>query len=78
MKKLFVSALALAALTGVAVAGERDHDFRLPNPSYGESDTVRSSAPDVLINRYTVEQSAVKLLSQLDANRLDEKNGSKG
>lgn len=78
MKKLFVSALALAALAGVAVAGEREHDFRLPDANYGETDSVRSSAPDVLINRYSTQQSPVKSLSEIDANRLDEKNGTRG
>jgi hypothetical protein len=74
MKKLILTAVAFAALSGVAVAGERDHDMRLDNPSYNRPAT----APKVLVNTFSVLKSNATTLSDAEVRRLDAKNGYNG
>lgn len=74
MKKIIISVLALAALTGVSVASERDHDSRLSDPSYAQTSTVDASASQYFVNDFAVATYGDKS----DFRRLDEKNGSRG
>jgi hypothetical protein len=77
MKKFVASVLALAALSGFAIAGEREHDSRLANPSYGETvDGV--GAPQFLVNKFASITSDAGFTYDEQVRRLEEKNGSKG
>ncbi len=74
MKKILISVIALAALSGLAVAGERDHDSRLDNPSYVSPSNDKASSTVFILNQYAVGND----LTSAEWRRLEEKNGSKG
>lgn len=78
MNKFFASALVLTALSGVAAAGEREHDLRLADPSYGETVVDGNAVPNQFLNQFKVRQSATKSAYFLDEQRRDEKNGTRG
>jgi hypothetical protein len=78
MKKLVASLLAVAALTGVAVAGERERDSRLPDPNYGESSPGLVTGTGILIDKFGVVSPITTSVDDRETRRLDEKNGSRG
>ena len=76
MKNLIIAAVAFAALSGVAVAAERDHDLRLSEPTVN---VVRDgSVPQSFISQYSTQKSDGTALSDAEIRRLDAKNGSRG
>jgi hypothetical protein len=72
MKKFVLVAVAFAAVSGVAVAGERERDSRLIDPNYNS--TTVDGAP-VLLNTYKVLKSDVISADDAEQRRLDSKNG---
>jgi hypothetical protein len=78
MKKLVVSLLAVAALTGVAMAGERERDSRLPDPNYGEVTHVLIGGPNISVDKFGVVYSNATNVDGMENRRFDEKNGSRG
>jgi hypothetical protein len=78
MKKFVVSVLAIAAMSGVALAGERERDSRLPDPNYGEVTHVLIGGPSISINKFGVLYPSATIIDDFGNRRLDEKNGSRG
>ena len=78
MKKIIISVLALAALTGASVASERDHDSRLSDQSYIQSGNQGSVDPFLQVNTFSAQSLNVSVLDSAELRRLEEKNGSKG
>lgn len=78
MKKLVVSLLAVAAVTGVAMAGERERDSRLPDPNYGETSPALVGGSGILIDKFGVVSPITSSVYDMEDRRLDEKSGSRG
>ena len=78
MKKFLVTALAFAALTGAAVAGEREHDSRLSDPNYNSLSVGSTVAPSVFVSKFAVVKSTAAQVDDSETRRLDGKNGYNG
>jgi hypothetical protein len=78
MKKLVVSLLAVAAVAGVAMAGERERDSRLPDPNYGQTAHVLITSPNISVDKFGVVYSNAANVDDRETRRLNEKNGSRG
>jgi hypothetical protein len=72
MKKLILTAVAFAALSGVAVAGEREHDSRLIDPNYSQTS---AGVPAMVVEKFSVLKSDVSSSNDAEQRRLDSKNG---
>ncbi len=77
MKKFLVTALAFAALTGAAVAGEREHDSRLSDPNYNSLNVGSTVAPTAFISKFAVKKLTADQVER-ETSRIDAKNGSRG
>ncbi len=78
MKKFLVTALAFAALTGAAVAGEREHDSRLSDPNFNSLNVGSTAAPSVFVSKFAVVKSTSAQVDDAETRRLDAKNGYSG
>jgi hypothetical protein len=82
MKKFLIGMVALAALSGAAMAGEREHDSRLPNPNYVGNSQLFDYGSQGSVDNFAIDPT-VTPSNNFSANpyvgsRLDEKNGTRG